>query len=71
MKKMSSIMGSTISTMMKILENKIDAGDGIVNVNDVFQRLTLDTIGQCALAMNVNCQVGTFWYTNQLSNEQN
>ena len=22
----------------------------------VFQRLTLDTIGQCALAMRVNCQ---------------
>ena len=46
--------------MMEILENKIDTGDGIVDVNDVFQRLTLDTIGQCALAINVNCQVVIF-----------
>jgi len=40
MKRMSSIMGGTIATMMEILENKIDTGDGIVDVNDVFQRLT-------------------------------
>ena len=73
MKKMSGIMGNTIKTMVSLLEQKLDAGDDIVDVNDVFQRLTLDTIGkndiaknnndttttpgQCALAMNVNCQV--------------
>ena len=57
MKKMSGIMGGTIKTMMKLLEDKVDNDTGVVDVNDVFQRLTLDTIGQCALAMNVNCQV--------------
>ena len=57
MKKMSGIMGGTIQTMMKLLEDKVDNDTGVVDVNDVFQRLTLDTIGQCALAMNVNCQV--------------
>ena len=47
----------TIKTMMKLLEDIVDNDTGVVDVNDVFQRLTLDTIGQCALAMNVNCQV--------------
>jgi len=55
MKKMSGIMGESITTMIKILESKVE--DGILDVNDVFQRLTLDNIGKCALAMNVNCQV--------------
>ena len=71
MKKMSGIMGSTVKTMLELLEDKIDAG-GVIDCNEVFQRLTLDTIGkdkyvgikskigilegQCALAMNVNCQ---------------
>ena len=45
MKKMSGIMGSTINTMINLLEEKIDNEFGIVNVNDVYQRLTLDTIG--------------------------
>ena len=57
MKKMSGIMGGTIETMMQLLGDKVDSDTGVVDVNDVFQRLTLDTIGQCALAMNVNCQV--------------
>jgi len=57
MKKMSGIMGSTIDTMIKLLEESVDNDSGNVDVNDVFQRLTLDTIGQCALAMNVNCQI--------------
>ena len=57
MKKMSGIMGGTIETMMRLLGDKVDCDTGVVDVNDVFQRLTLDTIGQCALAMNVNCQV--------------
>ena len=56
MKKMSGIMANTIHTMLELLENKIKTSDGQIDVNDVFQRLTLDTIGQCALAMNVNCQ---------------
>jgi len=56
MKKMSGIMGNTIMTMIEVLESKIEKSDGLIDVNDVFQRLTLDTIGQCALAMNVNCQ---------------
>merc|ERR1712241_1445369 len=55
-KKMSGIMGSTIMTMVDLLDNKVDTNGGLIDVNDVFQRLTLDTIGQCALAMNVNCQ---------------
>ena len=45
MKKMSGIMGSTINTMINLLEEKIDDESGNVNVNDVYQRLTLDTIG--------------------------
>ena len=45
MKKMSGIMGSTINTMINLLEEKIDDESGSVNVNDVYQRLTLDTIG--------------------------
>ena len=57
MKKLSGIMSSTIMTMVDLLDNKVDTNDGLIDVNDVFQRLTLDTIGQCALAMNVNCQV--------------
>ena len=56
LKKMSGIMGDTIMTMVELLDNKVDTSDGLIDVNDVFQRLTLDTIGQCALAMNVNCQ---------------
>jgi len=55
LKKMSGIMGTTVKTMLELLEHKIDEG-GIIDCNEVFQRLTLDTIGQCALAMNVNCQ---------------
>merc|ERR550519_2699126 len=42
--------------MVDLLDNKVDKEAGLIDVNDVFQRLTLDTIGQCALAMNVNCQ---------------
>ena len=56
LKKMSGIMGSTIMTMVDLLDTKVDTSGGLIDVNDVFQRLTLDTIGQCALAMNVNCQ---------------
>ena len=56
LKKMSGIMGSTIMTMVDLLENKVEKEAGLIDVNDVFQRLTLDTIGQCALGMNVNCQ---------------
>ena len=56
LKKMSGIMGSTIMTMVDLLDNKVDTEDGRIDANDVFQRLTLDTIGQCALGMNVNCQ---------------
>ena len=56
LKKMSGIMGSTIMTMVDLLDTKVDTSEGLIDVNDVFQRLTLDTIGQCALAMNVNCQ---------------
>ena len=56
LKKMSGIMSSTIMTMVDLLDNTVDTKAGLIDVNDVFQRLTLDTIGQCALAMNVNCQ---------------
>ncbi|XP_023331632.1 cytochrome P450 3A19 [Eurytemora carolleeae] len=55
MKKMSGIMGTTVDTMIDILRSKIDEAE-IIDFNEVYQRLTLDTIGQCALAMNVNCQ---------------
>ena len=56
LKKMSGIMSSTIMTMVDLLDKTVDTKAGLIDVNDVFQRLTLDTIGQCALAMNVNCQ---------------
>ena len=39
-------MGSTIDTMIKLLEESVDNDSGNVDVNDVFQRLTLDTIGK-------------------------
>ena len=45
MKKMSGIMGNTINTMITLLDKKLEAGEDVVDVNDVFQRLTLDTIG--------------------------
>ena len=58
MRKMSGIMGSTIRTMMGLLgDTTARTGAALVDVNDLFQRLTLDTIGQCALAMSVNCQL--------------
>ena len=44
MKKMSGIMGTTVKTMLELLEQKIDDG-GLIDCNEVFQRLTLDTIG--------------------------
>ena len=44
MRKMSGIMGSTVKTMLELLEKKIDDG-GLIDCNEVFQRLTLDTIG--------------------------
>ena len=47
MKKMSGIMGNTIHTMITLLDKKLEAGEYVVDVNDVFQRLTLDTIGTC------------------------
>jgi len=55
MKKMSGIMGRTIGTMMEILEVEVDKEVNI-DFNEVYQRMTLDSIGKCALAMNVNCQ---------------
>ena len=58
MRKMSGIMGNTIRTMMGLLaDTTAHTGAAMVDVNDLFQRLTLDTIGQCALAMSVNCQL--------------
>ena len=56
MKRMSSIMSNSIRTMIELLEQSIDTEEGLIDVNDVFQRLTLDTIGGCALGMKVDCQ---------------
>jgi len=55
MRKMSGIMGSTCSTLMQIIKEQVDLKKDI-DFNEVYQRLTLDTIGQCALAMKVDCQ---------------
>jgi len=55
MKKMSELMASSISTMIHILDQQVADGN-IIDVNEVYQRLTLDTIGKCALAMKVDCQ---------------
>ena len=45
-------MGSTIDTMIKLLEESVDNDSGNVDVNDVFQRLTLDTIGKAVFHSN-------------------
>lgn len=55
MKKMSGIMEGTIETMTELLEEQVARGSS-VDFNEVYQRMTLDAIGKCALAMNVNCQ---------------
>ena len=48
LKKMSGIMGTTVKTMLELVEKKIDEG-GVIDCNEVFQRLTLDTIGKGSL----------------------
>jgi len=55
MKKMSDIMTQTIDTLIDIINTRVEKGLN-VDFNEVYQRLTLETIGRCGLAMNVNCQ---------------
>jgi len=56
LKKMSEILTSTIHTTISIIDTKVEKGEN-VDFNEVYQRLTLETIGRCGLGMNVNCQV--------------
>jgi len=59
LKKLSTIMGERVFTMLEIIDRQVEeeeGGEADMDVNELYQRLTLDTIGQVALAMNVNCQ---------------
>jgi len=56
MKRMSDIMHGTVQTLISIIGNKVEKRENI-DFNEVFQRLTLETIGKCALGMEVDCQL--------------
>jgi len=57
LKVLSGVMGERVMTMLGIIEEQLETGTGDMDINELYQRLTLDTIGQVALAMKVNCQV--------------
>ena len=56
MKKMSCIMVEAIQITLDIIGKSADSREE-VNFYELFQGLTLDVIGQCGLAMKVNCQL--------------
>lgn len=55
MKQLTTIMNKRISVLCDVVEAKCNQGEEI-DIYDKFQRLTLDVIGECAMALQINCQ---------------
>jgi len=55
MKRMSQICHATIDTLMSVIDERVTKGENIEFI-DVYQRLTMETIGRCGLALDINCQ---------------
>ncbi len=53
LKHMSHIVNNAISTLVNIMEEKVGKGEEF-DIFHMFQGLTCDVIGECALAMKVN-----------------
>merc|ERR1719193_949613 len=50
MKKMSEMMFTSIEDMVEIVNEQVKDEGKNIDVNEIYQRLTLDIIGKCALA---------------------
>uniref|UniRef100_A0A915I5N1 Cytochrome P450 n=1 Tax=Romanomermis culicivorax TaxID=13658 RepID=A0A915I5N1_ROMCU len=55
MRQLSYMINDKINALMGNLERKAETGD-VFDIYNNYQGLTMDVIGQCAFAMEVNCQ---------------
>jgi len=55
MKQLTNLMNKTVTVFCSEIDKKCDSNEEF-DIYDKFQRLTLEVIGECALAMKVDCQ---------------